>query len=106
LSSAPCWFWLRFPRFPLHPLPLVLLGSWLMSRFWFSFMLGWLIKGAIIKIGGGRLFEHLRPFFVGTIIGLCVIYTFWILMNIVTYCSNGFTFQLEWPLLFRDMFSS
>jgi hypothetical protein len=97
---------LRFSWFPLHPLPLVLLGSWLMSRYFFSFFLGWLIKVAIIKIGGGRLFERTKPFFVGVVTGLAFIYAFWIVANIVIFRANNFTFEPEWALIFKDMFSS
>jgi hypothetical protein len=97
---------LRFSWFPLHPLPLVLLGSWLMSRYCFSFFLGWLIKAAIIKVGGGRLFERTKPFFVGMVTGLAVIYSFWIVANIATFRCNNFTFERNWLLVFKDMFSS
>lgn len=97
---------LRFPRFPLHPLPLVLLGSWLMSRYWFSFLLGWLIKKAILKVGGGRLFEKTRPFFVGAVTGLALVYSGWILANVAIYWRHNFTFQSDWLIFFRDMFSN
>jgi hypothetical protein len=97
---------LRFSWFPFHPLPLVLLGSWLMSRYCFSFFLGWLIKVAIIKIGGGRLFEKTKPFFVGVVTGLAFIYASWIVANIFIFRANNFTFEPEWALIFRDMFSS
>ncbi len=96
---------LRYPKFPLHPLPMVLLGSWLMSRLWFSFMIGWLIKKAILKIGGGRLFESSRPFFIGTIMGLAFIYSVWIVANIVFYRYNHYMFEFEWITFFRDMFN-
>lgn len=97
---------LRFAWFPFHPLPLVLLGSWLMSRYCFSFFLGWLIKVAIIKIGGGRLFERTKPFFVGVVTGLAFIYACWIVVNIFIFRANNFTFEPEWGLIFKDMFSS
>jgi len=97
---------LRFPRFPLHPLPLVLLGTWLMSRYWFSFLLGWLIKKVILKIGGGRLFERTRPFFVGVLTGLALIFAFWVIVNIIIYRQNDFTFDMKWWGFVRDMYSS
>jgi hypothetical protein len=96
---------LRFAWFPLHPLPLVLLGSWLMSRYYFSFLLGWLIKVAILKIGGGRLFERTKPFFVGVVTGLAFIYACWIVADIFIFRANNFTFEPDWSLIFRDMFS-
>jgi hypothetical protein len=97
---------LRFPRFPLHPLPLVLVGTWLMSRYWFSFFLGWVIKKAILKIGGGRLFERTRPFFVGVLVGLVTVFTFWVIVDVAAFWSNNFTFDAKWSSVFRDMFSN
>ncbi|MFO7535291.1 MAG: DUF6785 family protein [Kiritimatiellia bacterium] len=97
---------LRFAWFPLHPLPLVLLGTWVMSRYYFSFFLGWLIKAAILKIGGGRLFEKTKPFFVGVVTGLAFVYTAWILANIAIFRHNNFTFETDWNLIFRDIFSN
>jgi hypothetical protein len=97
---------LRFAWFPLHPLPLVLLGSWVMSRYAFSFFLGWLIKAAILKVGGGRLFERTKPFFVGVVSGLAFIYAFWIFANIIIFRNNNFTFEKEWFFILKDMFSS
>ena len=97
---------LRFSWFPLHPLPLVLLGSWVMSRYFFSFFLGWLIKVIILKIGGGRLFEKTKPFFVGAVAGLAFIYACWIVANLFIFRANNFTFEQEWALIFKDMFSS
>ncbi len=97
---------LRFPRFPLHPLPMVLLGSWIMSRFWFSFLLGWLIKQALLKIGGGRLFTRARPFFIGVVVGLTLIYTTWLLANVAIFWNNRYTFQDAWLVFFRFMISN
>jgi hypothetical protein len=97
---------LRFSWFPLHPLPLVLLGSWVMSRYVFSFFLGWLIKAAILKVGGGRLFEKTKPFFVGVVTGLAFIFSVWIVADIAIFRNSNFTFEREWSLIFKDMFSS
>lgn len=97
---------LRFAWFPLHPLPLVLIGSWIMSRYYFSFLVGWLIKSAILKIGGGRLFEKTRPFFVGVLIGLAFIFSLWVVVNTIVFRHHNFTMELQWTLPLRDMFST
>jgi hypothetical protein len=97
---------LRFPRFPLQPLPLVLVGSWIMSRFWVCFLIGWLIKTSLLKIGGTRLFEKNRPFFVGIFCGQALIFTFWIVVDLVLYRKNNYTFDRKWLTIFDSIYSS
>lgn len=60
---------LRFVWWPLHPLPLLFANTWAMSRLYPSFFLGWVIKTALVKIGGGRFYQASRPFFIGVIFG-------------------------------------
>ena len=55
---------------PLHPLGYIMSqGYFESSRIFFSFFLGWLIKVAILRFGGGGWFKRLRPFFLGLILG-------------------------------------
>jgi len=96
---------LKMPRFPLHPLPLVLIGSWLLSRFWLAFLIGWLLKKAILKIGGGKLFDRSRPFFTGIVIGQTVIIAVWVVANIFIYWNNGSTFDRRWWEFMTDIYS-
>jgi len=97
---------LKFPRFPLHPLPLLLLGTWLMSRYVFSFFVGWLIKKALVKIGGGRLFEQSRPFFAGIVVGQAVVATIWVCVNITIFLTNHHSFNDKWYRFMMDIYSS
>jgi len=96
---------LKMPRFPFHPLPLVVLGTWLMSRYWWSFLIGWAIKSLILRIGGSRLFERCRPFFTGMIAGQALVLLGWVIVNIVCFMGNDFRFEREWWLFFKDIFS-
>lgn len=97
---------MRVPRFPLHPLPLLLLGSWVMSRFWFSFFVGWAIKTALLKIGGAPLFERARPLFIGIVIGQAVVATFWVIFNIAYFWANDLVFRTEWWVVFKQIYPS
>lgn len=97
---------LKFPRFPLHPLPLVLFGSWLMSRYWFSFLIGWLIKKAILKIGGGKLFEKSRPFFTGVIAGQIIVVIATVVVDIFLFYHSNFEFKMEWWIFISGIYSS
>jgi len=58
------WYW-----WPLHPIGMVIAVGWLTSSIWFSAMIAWLLKAAILHVGGGALFKDLKPFFLGLILG-------------------------------------
>jgi hypothetical protein len=60
---------LRTAWWPLHP---VLFLTWATEPPWRmsgSFLLGWLIKTTIVKYGGSRLYQRLKPLFFGLIAG-------------------------------------
>jgi hypothetical protein len=58
------WFW-----WPLHPLGFALSVGWLAGHIWFTSLVAWLIKLAIMHFGGIRLYQSLKPFFLGLILG-------------------------------------
>jgi hypothetical protein len=60
---------LRTTWWPLHP---VLFLTWATEPPWRlsgSFLLGWLLKTTIVKYGGSRLYQALKPLFFGLIAG-------------------------------------
>jgi hypothetical protein len=58
--------WLRFP---IHPLGYIVALSYGPSTsLWFPFLVVWLVKGAIERIGGLRLFRRLIPLFIGYVV--------------------------------------
>jgi len=59
----------RFYWWPIHPIGLLTASSWnMMHRLWLAFFLGWFIKVAIMKLGGGRMLRQGRRFFIGLIV--------------------------------------
>lgn len=80
---------LRFTWWPLHPLPLLLINTWCLSRLYVSFLIGWLIKVALVRIGGGKVFTHAKPFFLGIIAGQVVIAVLWIIIGVIYYLRTG-----------------
>jgi hypothetical protein len=80
---------LRYTWWPFHPLPLLFFGSWAMSRLFFSFLLGWLIKVAILRVGGGKVFARLKPLFIGIVCGQIATGGFWLLVNVIYYLIHG-----------------
>ncbi len=58
----------RYLRFPLHPLGLVMSLPYGYA-YWGPFLSAWAMKWVILKVGGIRLYNNLVPFFVGMIVG-------------------------------------
>jgi hypothetical protein len=60
---------LRFPWWPLHPLLFVTWATEPMRRFCAAFLVGWLVKVAVMKYGGAGLHGKLKPLMMGLIAG-------------------------------------
>jgi hypothetical protein len=60
---------LRFPRWPLHPVLFVALGSWQSRCLAVSFLIGWFIKVMVTKYGGAGVYQKLKPLMIGLIAG-------------------------------------
>jgi hypothetical protein len=80
---------LRFTWWPFHPLPLVLFGTWGLGRLYTSFFIGWVIKAAILRIGGGKVFIGSKPFFMGIIVGQVFMTGIWIAVGTIYFLSTG-----------------
>ena len=59
------------------------------SRAWFSIFLGSMIKAALLKYGGVRLYLALRPFFLGMILGQITCAGFWIVIDLLAGGSGN-----------------
>ena len=60
---------MHFPRFPLHPVLFLVLGSYQSRYMGFSFLLGWLVKALVVKYGGGHSYVKVKPLMLGLIAG-------------------------------------
>ncbi len=59
---------MAFLRFPLHPLAFCMICSY-GELVWGAFLIVWLIKSAVFKLGGMRVYRQLIPGFVGLALG-------------------------------------
>ena len=48
---------LMIPQWPLHPVGLVMAGTWYIGQAWASIMFGWFIKMAIVRYGGAKAYN-------------------------------------------------
>ena len=66
------WFW-----WPFHPVGFAIAVGWLTSQIWFSALIAWILKAVIVRFGGVKLFQNMKPFFLGLILGEVSVSGFW-----------------------------
>ena len=66
-AMSVCMLRLRFARFPIHPVVFMLVGTYPAAQVWFSFLLGWGVKTVVVRFGGGKVYQRLKPLFIGLI---------------------------------------
>ena len=69
---------------PLHPIGYLMGASWPMINFWFPVFLGWLIKTAVLKFGGHKIYQKLLPGFLGLIFGEFLSAGVWVVIDLFT----------------------
>ncbi|GIX07038.1 MAG: hypothetical protein KatS3mg115_1441 [Candidatus Poribacteria bacterium] len=75
---------MRFIWWRIHPLGYAMTTSWAPYTVWFSFFLGWLFKGLILKAGGFRSYRAFRPFFLGVVVGEAIMAGIWVIVGLFT----------------------
>ena len=71
----------RFVQWPLHPLALCVCTYPSMDFLWLTLFLAWLVKALILRYGGIKAYQRLRPGFLGLICGYYVSTTMWTLID-------------------------
>lgn len=69
LAGLLQWACLLTPRWPIHPIGLVMVHSFYSCEAWASVFLGWLSKVILLKYGGARAYPLGRSIFIGLIVG-------------------------------------
>ncbi|MFA5646017.1 MAG: DUF6785 family protein [Candidatus Ratteibacteria bacterium] len=83
---------MRFLWFPFHPLGFVFSSIMMTNHLWFSIFLAWVIKVAILKYSGARVYERGKTFFIGLIVGQFVVNGLWIIIDLLTKHSGNILF--------------
>ncbi|MDX1931556.1 MAG: DUF6785 family protein [Capsulimonadales bacterium] len=78
----------QFFWWPFHPTGYALAGTFTMPWLWSGTLLGWMIKGLILRYGGMRAYRAAFPFFVGLILGDYVSGSLWALLGLVLGVST------------------
>jgi hypothetical protein len=80
---------MRFHWWPVHPILLLTLGTWSLGQFGPSFMLGWIIKQCVTRLGGGGLARRVRPLMIGIIAGELLAAAVAMAINSTYYLATG-----------------
>ena len=78
------WMRKNFSWFSLHPIGFLIASGYPLDTMWFSLFLAWVIKTAVMKYGGYKVYQDLRPLFLGLIIGDTLNGAVWIVIGLVT----------------------
>ena len=74
---------LRFLGFPLHPIGYAISSSWAIHLVWFPLLIAWVLKAFTMRYGGLRAYRWALPFFLGLILGDCVMGSVWGLISLL-----------------------
>lgn len=77
------WACLNVPKWPVHPIGMLLARSYFGDTIWVSVFWGWLIKIMVLRFGGAGVYRKLTPLFIGLIFGEVLGFIFWILVAYV-----------------------
>jgi hypothetical protein len=72
----------RFLWWPFHPMGYLMAPLWFTHHLWLPVFIAWLAKLLLLRYGGLRAYVAALPFFLGLIIGDCVIGSLWTLVNL------------------------
>jgi hypothetical protein len=73
---------MRFVGFPFHPIGYAISASWAIHLIWFPMFIAWVFKINILRYGGGGAYRRAVPFFLGLILGDCVMGSVWGLIGL------------------------
>ncbi|RKY04297.1 hypothetical protein DRP77_04250 [Candidatus Poribacteria bacterium] len=83
----------RFLWWPFHPIGFAIGPIWIMDQIWFTCFLAWMIKLALVRWGGLKVYRSARPIFLGLILGQFVCNGVWILIDLI---AGGRGNQIFW----------
>ncbi|MCC7494146.1 MAG: hypothetical protein IT204_17435 [Fimbriimonadaceae bacterium] len=84
----------QFGGFPLHPLGFAMGPSWPLIQLWFSLLLGWGCKSAVLRWGGMKAYRRCYPFFLGLILGEFVAAGCWVIVAVLSGTGTSYRFLL------------
>lgn len=87
-----------FSWWPLHPVLLLVWGTYPALCSWPSFLLGWAVKLLIVRFAGGKTYNLLKPLFIGIILGEVFAIAVVIVVGYLYYAMTGILPKSYWIL--------
>ena len=81
------WLRLRYTWWPLHPVLFLFWGTWSMAAFSFSFLVGWFVKQACVRLGVRQ--DPLKKLMFGVIAGDLLAGALWMTVGAVYFAVTG-----------------
>jgi len=79
--------------FPFHPVGYAIAHTLTMQMVWLPFIIAWVLKWAVLRFGGMKLYRQSLPFFFGLILGDFLNGGFWTLVGCFTNIS---VYPINW----------
>jgi hypothetical protein len=83
LASVLQWACLAIPKWPLHPIGLLLVGHFYGQTAWASVLIGWSAKMLLLRFGGATAYRRCRPLFMGLVLGEIFAAITWTLVPVI-----------------------
>ncbi len=82
-------FRFRWPSLYLHPVLFLVWDTYAAWQVWTSFLIGWIAKELVVRFGGGRSYQALKPLFVGFIVGELAAVIITLAIGWIYYLNTG-----------------
>jgi hypothetical protein len=89
LYLAVAFLHLRFAWWPLHPVGLAVASIWILKRIAFSVFLAWGCKRLVLRLGGVAVYQRLKPFFLGLVVGFFIGVGLGFVADVVFFLGKG-----------------
>ncbi len=87
VGAATMWALVTLHRlyiwWPLHPIGYLMGASWPMLNYWFPILVGWVLKSAVVRFGGHRVYRQVLPGFLGLIFGEFLSAGLWTVVDLI-----------------------
>jgi hypothetical protein len=80
---------LKLPWWPLHAVMFLVWDTYSMIVFGPSFLLGWMVKAAVVSAGGARAYHAVKPLMIGVISAELLCGLFWMAVGFAYYLTTG-----------------
>jgi hypothetical protein len=79
---------IRYNWWPFHPLIFLIWGGWGTMQLATPFFFGWMIKQLVVKSAGGKMYNKLKPFFIGLILAPASLALISAIVSIIYHASE------------------